>query len=173
MATTSIMDDLPPGVVGPRPYPYPRPQPPPPMPLELSAPLSCYKCHAPEEALPLPESQEIYAAESCYRQILTSTWRTHLDVVEANELANYYEPFGVLEAWVGEYLESVDALDKPLEDPHLKDKASIEANRDGLKICMQKLGEIYKSMADRMETALKRVMLSVLNRMGTVGLARR
>lgn len=166
-----MSDELPPGVLGPRPYPYPRPQPPPPMPIELSSPLSCYKCHSPEEPLPAADSPEVFAAESYFRQLLSSTWRTHIDVIEAHELANELEAKGILDCYVGHYLDSGDAS-QALPEEHLKDKETLDANRDKLRECVRAiiisrlLGPM--TMAQRMEKVLIRVMTSVLARMGTV-----
>lgn len=145
----------------PRPYPYPRPIPPPPIPHELADPLTCYKCHSPTVPLPLADSSESYSAESYYRQVLTSTWRTQIDSVEAFTLANELEAQGLLERWVEQLLE--DGVDPA----SLSDKKTIEVHREGLKEAVR-IVTSKELMETRMERVLKRVMESVLGRMTTV-----
>lgn len=152
-------------IQGPRPYPYPRPIPPPPIPAELGDPISCYKCHSPADPLPSSTSSEVYAAESYYRQVLTSTWRTQIDQVEAHQLANELEQQGLLERWVEQLLESGE-----VQDPNtLKEKATLDRSRDGFKEAVRII-TIKDKMEQRMERVLKRTMESVLIRMVSVSL---
>lgn len=148
-------------IQGPRPYPYPRPTPPPPIPHELAHPISCYKCHSPAVPLPSADSSQVYAAESYYRQVLTSTWRTQIDQVEAVNLANELEAQGLLERWVEQLLE------EGLDPTKVGDKTTIEESREGIKEAVR-IVTSKEPMEMRMERVLKRTMESVLVRMLSV-----
>lgn len=155
MATTNPIQ-------GPRPYPYPRPIPPPPIPHQLADPISCYKCHSPSLPLPTPDSTQVYAAESYYRQVLTATWRTQIDQVEAVQLANQLEQQGLLERWL-EHLLEVEGLDPT----KVGEKQTVEESREGIKEAVR-IVTSREQMETRMERVLKRTMESVLVRMLSV-----
>ncbi|KAK4057355.1 hypothetical protein OIO90_001422 [Microbotryomycetes sp. JL221] len=143
----------------PRPFPFPLPTPPPSVPQELAAPLSCYKCHSPEQPLPAADSPEAQAADSSFRQTLASTWRTMIDSVESHILANQIETDQLLSAFVEDLL-----VTGTVKLADLSSKQTLADARADLRELIRHAKGDHKRTIDKVT---KNIVGSVLKRMHT------